>query len=130
MVRRGVYYLNFPKSVKFSEATLKVLKVEFENVRELLVQNFNELRELTNGKWYEDLIGQIYAKKILDLCYDIYFSKENHCFKLKFKPGDNMNLPNSGLWIPPDVQKIYDPTTSKEELLKEYSQMYYKKIVL
>jgi len=118
----ALYSVNFPPSVKFSESTKKMIRIEFEKVRELLVKNFNEIRELTGGKWFEQLKEPIHPRRILGLQYDLYFVKEKQGnLKMKFNPGNTCYAPDGGRWIPYDVKNIY---SSMEETREEMNNMY------
>lgn len=116
----------FPDTVKFSDSTLKMIKIEFVKIRELLVKNFNEIRELSGGKWYEQPKEPINPRHILGLCYDLYYSKDQEHWKLKFTPGTSIGAPDGGRWIPYDVNLICNPSFSqdKKELFGLYGKMY------
>ncbi len=124
----AVFYVNFPSTVKFSDSTLKMIKLEFEKIKNLVIQNFNEIRQLSGGYWYEQFEGPITFRKLLGLCYDLYYSKESECWKLKFKPGDKIGASDGGRWIPYDVLLQYRDSyyETKEQLFSVYADSYKK----
>jgi len=133
-VEEAMFYVNCPISMKFSDSTKKVIRNEFEKVRQLLVQNFNEIIAASGGKWYCKLDGPITPRKILGLSWDLYHHVESNTWRLKFKPGDHIGAVDGGHWIPYDVMKIYDESSekvevysckmTKEQLIKMYADNF------
>lgn len=120
----AVFYVNCPPTMKFTDSTLAKIKMEFRGVREMLVKNFNEIRELAGGKWFEKLKTPVNTRHILHLFYDLYYKKDENCWKCKFKPNDQLCAPDGGRWIPYDVKNIYEETNEKEEMNALYGQNY------
>ena len=120
--------------MKFSDSTKKVIRNEFEKVRQLLVQNFNEIIAASGGKWFREFDGPITPRKILGLSWDLYHHVESNTWRLKFKPGDHIGAVDGGHWIPYDVMRIYDESSekvevyackmTKEQLIKMYADNF------
>lgn len=120
------YYINFPKKIHFSQATLSKIKLALEDVRQKLLYNFNELRHLSGGKWFEALEAPITARRILHLFYDLYFKKEDNVWKMKFKPGEKYDSPCNGRWCPYDVEEIYNESAPEMKAIEypNYAKEY------
>jgi len=123
---KGIFYVNCTPSMKFSEQTLKKIKSEFQKIRHLLVDNFNEIRELSGGKWYDEPKTPINPRHILGLVYDLYYEKAKNRWKLAFTPSESIGASDGGRWIPYDVMLITDKRCSetREELFKLYGESY------
>lgn len=122
----AVFYVNFPEKVNFTDSTITKCKIEFEKIRELLVNNFNEIREKAGGRWGHEIKTPINPRHILGLYYDLYFRKDDNGWKLKFKPGTDIGAPDGGRWIPHDVEKIFEENQcdTKEQKITLYADMY------
>ena len=125
-VEESIYYMNFPKKIKFSQQTLTQIKIAFEEVRQKLLFNYNELRHKSGGKWFEQLQSPVTARRIMHLFYDLYYQKDSNGWKMKFRPGEKIHSACGGRWCPYDVQEIYDENAmqKKEEEYKEYAEIY------
>ena len=93
------------KSVKCNSQTFEKMVEVVEEVEGLLVEDFMEMMEKTNGEWFRS-VDWTKASSILDLNSRMC-QKSSNCWKFSFEPIDDPQGTLRAGWVPTRVKALY-----------------------
>ena len=93
------------KSAKCNSQTFDKMVEAIDEVEGLLVEDFMEMMEKTNGEWFRN-VNWTKASSILDLTSPMS-QRSNNCWKFSFEPIDDPHGILRAGWIPTRVKALY-----------------------
>ena len=100
------------KSAKCNSPTFDKMVEAIDEVEQLLVEDFMEMMEKTNGEWFRN-VNWTKASSILDLTSPMS-QRSNNCWKFSFEPIDDPHGILRAGWIPTRVKALYDEVEQKD----------------
>lgn len=117
-IDNGHILILIDKKIRITNKIKEEVNKVIEEVNELLVEDFSEMMEKTEGEWYRP-VNQTKVSSILDLNCNIHYSNDNR-WSYSFTPIDDIHGALSSGWIPKRVKEIYDEYTSDDYEHNEY----------
>ena len=93
------------KSAKCNSQTFDKMVEAIDEVEGLLVEDFMEMMEKTNGEWFRN-VNWTKASSILNLT-SLMGQRSNNCWKFSFEPIDDPHGTLRAGWVPTRVKALY-----------------------